>query len=457
MSFDLTFDPTRGETKTLTLDGATAEYRAFTGIVYVAEPVDLEYQTLNLFVPEAYYRGESIHGYTAETAPIFLPNTVGGYMPGKADEPGIDFLGRVNATFYALCHGYVVASPGLRGRTLQDADGRFTGKAPACIVDYKAAVRYLRRNRGRFPGDVDKLVSNGTSAGGALSSLLGATGDSADYTPYLSAIGAAEESDRIFASSCFCPIINLDHADMAYEWLFEGVNDYAANRISMENGKPVFTPVSGTLTEEELQLSAKARADFAPYLAGLGLRTPDGKPLDETALRAQLKALIVQSAQRALDQGQALDEFAWVKIEDGVVRDVDYDAYLHHYKRMKTPLPFDSATLSSPENDLFGSETVACRCFTPLAASLGGVEMADPMVIRMMNPMNYVGEAATAQHWRIRHGAADRDTSLVIPLLFATLLQNRGYSVDFASPWGIPHSGDYELNDLFAWIDGICQ
>jgi hypothetical protein len=79
------------------------------------------------------------------------------------------------------------------------------------------------------------------------------------------------------------------------------------------------------------------------------------------------------------------------------------------------------------------------------------------MVIRMMNPMNYVGEAATAQHWRIRHGAADRDTSLVIPLLFATLLQNRGYSVDFASPWGIPHSGDYELDDLFAWIDGICQ
>ncbi|MGZ1155129.1 hypothetical protein ACXO28_05360 [Lactobacillus delbrueckii subsp. bulgaricus] len=34
---------------------------------------------------------------------------------------------------------------------------------------------------------------------------------------------------------------------------------------------------------------------------------------------------------------------------------------------------------------------------------------------------------------------------------------NQGKEVDFALPWGIPHSGDYDLDDLFAWIDQIIQ
>jgi len=24
-------------------------------------------------------------------------------------------------------------------------------------------------------------------------------------------------------------------------------------------------------------------------------------------------------------------------------------------------------------------------------------------------------------------------------------------------PWEIPHSGDYDLDELFQWIDGICK
>ena len=67
----------------------------------------------------------------------------------------------------ALSKGYVVAAPGARGRTTQAADGTYTGKAPALIVDMKAAVRYLRHNAGKLPGDTEKIISNGTSAGGA--------------------------------------------------------------------------------------------------------------------------------------------------------------------------------------------------------------------------------------------------------------------------------------------------
>lgn len=52
--------------------------------MYVANPIEPDYQTLNIYVPEAYFQGEKVNGYSAETAPIFLPNAVGGYMPAKA-------------------------------------------------------------------------------------------------------------------------------------------------------------------------------------------------------------------------------------------------------------------------------------------------------------------------------------------------------------------------------------
>lgn len=77
-------------------------------------------------------------------------------------------------------------------------------------------------------------------------------------------------------------------------------------------------------------------------------------------------------------------------------------------------------------------------------------------MIKMINPVAYIGKADTTKYWRIRHGAFDRDTSLAIPVILATILENQGYSVDFHLPWGLPHSGDYDLEEFFAWIDQIC-
>ena len=59
-----------------------------------------------------------------------------------------------------------------------------------------------------------------------MSALLGATGNNKDYEPYLKEIGAAKAKDDVFAVSAYCPITNLDHADMAYEWQFYGINNY---------------------------------------------------------------------------------------------------------------------------------------------------------------------------------------------------------------------------------------
>ncbi len=166
MSDNLRFDADKYEVKTCELDGRSIIYRAFEGIDYCANPVD-PIQKLNLFVPEIYYREYGLNGYTLQTAPIFVSNTVGGYMPGPADIPGKDSKGEPNTVFRALEHGYVVACPGIRGRTSgrkgdeffagdtaasnEEKTGKSVGKAPALIVDMKAVVRYLRHNKGLFP------------------------------------------------------------------------------------------------------------------------------------------------------------------------------------------------------------------------------------------------------------------------------------------------------------------
>ncbi|MCD8242070.1 MAG: alpha/beta hydrolase, partial [Lachnospiraceae bacterium] len=137
MSDILDFDRENYAVKTCMLGECSVEYRAFMGIVYCQNPV-ASVQRLNLFVPELYYRGETRNGYGLHTAPIFMPNTVGGYMEGPADEPGPDRYGRPNAVCRALEHGYVVACAGVRGRTtvkrstefFEGAKGSMDGEEP---------------------------------------------------------------------------------------------------------------------------------------------------------------------------------------------------------------------------------------------------------------------------------------------------------------------------------------
>ena len=233
--------------ETITLDEKKLKYRAFENIIYVKNPIDPNFQKLSIFVPETYYEGNSIGNYNLNTAPIFSPNKVASYMPGAPEKPGINkFINKPNATFYALLHGYIVVSPGARGRGLKDKNGKFTRTAPACIVDLKAAVRYLRHNKDIIPGNVEKIISNCTSAGGALSALLGSTGNHPDYESYLKELGAADERDDIFAASCYCPITNLENADKAYEWEFCGINDYHKMKFERieESRKPKWSYVN---------------------------------------------------------------------------------------------------------------------------------------------------------------------------------------------------------------------
>lgn len=412
----MTFDSTNYTTGTVN----NVSYRAYTNLVYVANPVNENYQRMSIFIPEAYISGGTINGYTASTAPIFMPNNVGGYMAGNISSPSSS-----NSAGQALAKGLVVVSPALRGRNVDN------GTAPACIVDYKAAVRYLRANKSRLPaGDTDKIISSGTSAGGAISALLGATGNSSDYDEWLNALGAADASDDIFASMCYCPITNLDNADGAYEWMF-GTGTTASNTL---------------------------KSNFITYINSLGLsNNGTGLTLNSDGTGSFydfIADVLKDSAEDALEDGTSISE-SWITIDDnGQVTDVDLSVY--GSTRDKNYIPaFDKLDLSSAENNEFGDKHFTSYGYSNNTASANS--MADSSVIKAMNPMNYIGSAKTAKYWRIRHGTKDSDTSLAIPAILAQRLKNNNYDVDFKAAWGEPHGGDYDLDELFDWIDDICK
>ena len=466
--YNLNFDVNKNyKTETVKVNGKNITYRAYENIVYVKNPVDINYQTINIYIPEEYFNGKTVGKYNEKTAPIFFPNSVGGYMPGAAGKPEIDKRkGKENASLVALSRGYIVAAAGARGRTLKNEQGNYTGKAPAAIVDLKAAIRYLHYNDKAMPGNAERIVSNGTSAGGALSALLGATGNSKDYEPYLKELGAIDGRDDIFAVSAYCPITNLDNANTAYEWMFNKIKTYKKINISMLDYNVERKYTEGTLTADEISRSDDLKEMFPAYLNSLKLKNKNGKTLaldknGNGSFKEQIKKYYIDSANTALAKGTDLSEFEFLTIKNGKVTDLDYDKYIAHMGRQKTPGAFDNVDLSTGENNLFGDKAVDNKHFTKymLEHSTVNGQIADSKIVKMMNPMYYIGTkgVTTSKYWRIRHGAVDKDTSLAIPAILALKLENLGKNVDFASPWATPHSGDYDLDELFTWIDGIVQ
>lgn len=465
--YSLDFEGKNHRPLTAEIDGKTVQFRAFEKIVYVQNPVLAEYQTLNFYVPEAYFHQGEINGFNAQTAPIFMPNAVGGYMPAIADVPQNGRDGKPNAIIKALSKGYVVASVGARGRTQQNSAQEYVGKAPSVIIDLKSAVRYLHKNDAKMAGDANKIISNGTSAGGALSALLGVSGDSPDYAPYFKQLGAADASDAIFAASIYCPITNLEHADMAYEWEFNGLNQYSrvdfsklnADTFNNRNGK--MPMIEGSLTEEEIALSNQLKPLFPAYLNSLNLTDKTGKALTLDAngngtFKDYLTAKLAESATQAAQNGENFANVDWVKVENGKAR-VDWNGYIHSELRQKQPPAFDAKDLSSAENQLFGNEKTDRRHFSHFAAQYHNGGMAEASQVKLMNAMNYVDNKGAAEHFRIRVGSKDRDTSHAISAMLALKLEAQGKNVDYFIPWGVPHSGDYDLDELFQWADKITK
>ena len=476
----LTFDINNYESMTGTVDNKEIKYRAFEYIPYVSNPIDIDQQYINIYIPEEYFNNGTVNGYNTQTAPIFMPNNVGGYMPSQPMAPKVE-NNKPNSALYALSRGYVVASPATRGRTNKASDGNFIGKAPAVIVDLQAATAYLHANDATMPGNAKRIITNGTSAGGAVSLLQGATGNTSDYQPYLQALGAATASTDVYASSAYAPITNLDAADMAYEWSYNGITSF--NKVTMGQGELPQANVGGApapiqrnvqrvnLTNDDVAYSDLLKSHFPDYVNNLQLRDRTGVilKLDKKGngtFKQYVKSFIIDAANKAKSNGADLSRYSFLILDKntGLVKDIDWDAYNSFTSRSKAPGAFDSRANDSGENSLFGTSTSDTNHFTITAAlhdttPNNDVYVENAKIVTMMNPMNYLGSpsATNAKYYRIRYGTADSNTSVAIPLIVGTRAQNLGYSVDMATPFGVDHSGDYDLQDLFNWMDSIVK
>ena len=476
----LTFDINNYESMTGTVDNKEIKYRAFEYIPYVSNPIDIDQQYINIYIPEEYFNNGTVNGYNTQTAPIFMPNNVGGYMPSQPMAPKVE-NNKPNSALYALSRGYVVASPATRGRTNKASDGNFIGKAPAVIVDLQAATAYLHANDATMPGNAKRIITNGTSAGGAVSLLQGATGNTSDYQPYLQALGAATASTDVYASSAYAPITNLDAADMAYEWSYNGITSF--NKVTMGQSELPQANVGGApapiqrnvqrvnLTNDDVAYSDLLKSHFPDYVNNLQLRDRTGVilKLDKKGngtFKQYVKSFIIDAANKAKSNGTDLSRYSFLILDKntGLVKDIDWDAYNSFTSRSKAPGAFDSRSNDSGENSLFGTSTSDTNHFTITAAlhdttTNNDVYVENAKIVTMMNPMNYLGSpsATNAKYYRIRYGTADSNTSVAIPLIVGTRAQNLGYSVDMATPFGVDHAGDYDLQDLFNWMDSIVK
>ena len=476
----LAFDVKNYESMSTTIDNKEIKYRAFEYIPYVANPIDIDQQYMNIYVPEEYFNNGTVNGYNTQTAPIFMPNAVGGYMPSQAMTPKVE-NGKPNSVVYALSRGYVVAAPATRGRTNKASDGNFIGKAPAVIVDLQAATAYLHANNSTMPGNANRIITNGTSAGGAVSLLQGAAGNSSDFQPYLQALGAATAATNVYAVSAYCPITNLDAADMAYEWSYKGITSF--NKVSMGQGELPQANVGGNaappqrtiqrvnLNADDVAYSNLLSEHFPEYVNNLQLHDSMGRvlKLDKNGngtFKNYVKAFIIDAANKAQAKGTDLSKHTYLVRDNktGAIKDITWEAYNQFVSRSKAPGAFDSRSNDSGENNLFGTSTTDNNHFTITAAlhdttSNPEVYVQNAKVVTMMNPMNYLGSpaATNAQFYRIRYGTADSNTSVAIPLIVGTRAQNLGYKVDMATPFDVNHSGDYDLDELFNWMDNIVK
>ena len=524
---------------------------------YAAAPTDSRFQRLHIYAPGPYLAGGHVScgapcgAYDAASAPVVFHNESGGYMQMPPNYVGTPLC---EALPY-LRRGMVFVSCGCRGVESKDAHVRaWCGKAPTALVDLKSAIRFLRHNRAVLPGDYDRVISVGMSSGGALSTLLGVTGDNPNYLPYLEAAGAfIDESDAVFAAQAYCPITDLDHADMAYEWNYRADAHY----------EPSIANHSGELGAFERALSERLAAGYIDYFNGLGLKEPasgtalalgaDGRSgsgydyLLEKLSEAATKYLTLLEA-GALAEGYSAEEYLaggyamerrgytdahasmirffmgrqprlvghlpditagtmlclmpkgmrgasepkknavgspkpWLSWDGTAARVDDLDRYVLEHRRRYKPCPaFDAVGCTTAENRLFGDATRYAKHFCPvmpgmleelqgrfpercgeLLRAYEGMERDEGLAHQrhLMNPFNFLGTAeqarsTQAQHFRVRTGAFDADSSFMVSMSLALRLQEAGIPTSYELVWEQPHCHADYPGEVQDWIDGIC-
>ncbi|MEU4243541.1 subtype B tannase [Actinoplanes sp. NPDC026619] len=511
----LAFNPAGYTTITVTVDGAPMTVRAYSEICDVARPVAAAaqqpglgggstpisntrcgYQSINVFVPQA-TAGD-------QRAPIYFAVNNAGWAASyirASVTAGASYASATSNVGAALKAGYVFVDVADRSRNLVGADGSWPGKSPAAIVDAKAAVRYLRLNDKRMPGSAERIVVNGTSGGGALSSILGSAGNSPEYYPYLAQVGAAGITadgrstirDDVFAVNAYCPITDLGNADRSYEWLFNVLN----TRTDLgQNNLPA--------------AAAAIAAQFPAYEKSLGLGLSASDLLDT------IKREVIRSAETYLKADPANtipvlgDSFViagggppgtppstksyvnnWIDVDNAAnkVRSVNMKNYLDFVATQATlkttpafdPLGVNGNTTSGAETNLFGPANQRYLNYTEyswdhnnVAGDGSGLDdtgltwaqyirkrstIVDDQV-HLIDPMDFIGTRAdTAPYWYVRTGTRDRDTSFIVSInLDRALAADRQVKdVNYRLAWNQPHAGNYDVPEAMAWIAKVVR
>lgn len=372
------------------------------GVPFCGRIVEKAYQTLAVLVSVELAEDP----VAARQAPIVMPVVTDGYAampsPGESD---VDALIEQARPF--LEAGMVYVRCGCRGRE---------HGAPAGVVDLKAAVRWLRAHDEELPGNKDLVFAFGHSGGGAQSALLGASGDSELFSPYLEAIEAAEASDAIAGAMCWCPVTSLGSADAAYEW--------GMGRFCREGS--------------DLVRSEEVAAAFPAHLRDLGFGEEEYTDLLLGVATDSLRDWLADDPARAV-----LPEWDWVDADclDGP-RVVDLAGFIRARKRPDKPVPaFDRDDLGSVENLLFGHDGRPLH-FDDDYVDAFGVSQAER--VSLYDPLTYLlgdGGARTAAFWRISCGIMQPDVFLSAEVNLAWALRRCPDVLDvrFQEVWDQAH------------------
>jgi hypothetical protein len=525
LQFDSSTVPS--ESFSVTLDESTTVDITKYTVTYVASPLEgaemngdnpFGYQSMAIYV--------SADAASDQNAAIILSVNNGGWLRSELDwgfqgySPGMqagDNFDSINDKIGAvLSRGYVYVDVGTRSRGAIGADGSFIGKAPAVVVDAKAAIRYLRLNDAVLPGDSEKIVITGTSGGGGLSTAVAASGNSPDFYSDLLAIGAAgfdtegrsTLNDDVFAVIAYCPITDLGNADIAYEWQYNNLRTVGDSLAGPGGGRPWAIP---NLSQDMLEASDQLKQQYPDYLASLGLSFEDGTELTVDTMPDAITGYAKASVEAALaagktvpDLGEAWDTTSWPSRAEAAVNDwfdiaedgatvtvTSYENFLAYVKataNLKGAPSFDvsgtsemGSNTASGESNLFGAEDQDYSNFMQWAWNNNNVENDDSGLddtgmtweqfindselaqqIRLINPIAYLTESEngdSAPHWYVRHGLRDRDTSFAVEmeLFFAIMNDPAVSSANTALAYDTGHSGDYDVEEAYQWLDTVIE
>jgi acetyl esterase/lipase len=137
----------------------------------------------------------------------------GGFARGDKYSPtGDDF----KTAMKGLDKGYMVASVNYR---LSGTD-----RAPAQIVDVKAAVHFLKANAAAYGFNPDRIALMGVSAGASIASAAATSSDTGAFDAELAAIGAVKGAENVKAVISLFGLYNFTRLQAQSDWLVDAGN-----------------------------------------------------------------------------------------------------------------------------------------------------------------------------------------------------------------------------------------